>query len=386
MGAALLASEGGLARRPHSPATLGLRDLLDRTTFLAVEKEWNALVERSRPEPFYRHEYVQSFLDNFVPEASLKVVTGRDSSGRLVAALPLVAGRASICGIGARELASPTNVHSLRFDLVAEEAKSAAEAVFRHLAADQSWDVLRITDVPEGGMAWRLYEAAQEAGFPVGAWESQRSPYLELPSSFDELMGGLRAKFKANLRRRRKRLAEQGETSVERVAGADLKERHLEECFALEESGWKGRQGSAARQSKATHGFHSQLLRTPGFRDHLSLFLLKLEGQPIAFHYGITSHGVYSLVMTSYDERFKQYSPGHLLTEEVLQDCITRGLREFDFLGCDLPWKLEWTSTVRPHHWLFIFRRSPFGRTLRQVKFGWVKAARQWLARWKARA
>jgi CelD/BcsL family acetyltransferase involved in cellulose biosynthesis len=92
---------------------------------------------------------------------------------------------------------------------------------------------------------------------------------------------------------------------------------------------------------------------------------------------------VYSLVMTSYDERFKEFSPGHLLTESVIEDCVARRLREFDFLGCDLPWKLEWTSSVRRHHWLFVFRNNRAGRLLRQIKFGWAPAARQWLQRWR---
>jgi CelD/BcsL family acetyltransferase involved in cellulose biosynthesis len=385
MGNALMAFESGLARMRRSPPGLDLRDLADRTAFAAMEGEWNTLVEASSPEPFYRHEYIRSFLDNFVPNAPLKVVTGRDAGGRLVAGLPLVAGRGSICGIGVRELASPTNVHSLRFDLVAEDGEQTAEALFEHLAADPGWDVLRITDVPQGGKAWQIYEAAQAAGYPVGAWESQRSPYVQLPSSYEDLLPSLHRKFKANLRRRRKRLAEQGEISVERLAGRELSERQLDECLALERSGWKGGQGSAVSQSEATHGFHLELFRTPVFRDHLSLFLLKLGGQPIAFHYGLTSHGVYSLVLTSYDERFKEFSPGHLLTEEVLEDCISRGLREFDFLGCDLPWKLDWTSDVRPHHWLYVFRDSLLGRSLWQLKFGWVRSARRRLSRWISR-
>lgn len=385
MSTATLAAESGRAIVRPSSRTVELRDLTERTAFAALATEWNALVEARRPEPFYRHEYIQSFLDHFVPKAAIRVVTGRDARGRLVAVLPLVSGKGSICGIGVRELASPTNVHSLRFDLVAEDEGAAATALLQHLAADQGWDVLKITDVPEGGQAWEIYRAAEAAGLPVGAWESQRSPFIELPDSYARLTQGLRAKFMANLRRRRKRLAEKGEITVERVAGAGLTERHLEECFALERGGWKGRQGSAVAQSEAAHGFHLELLRSAAFRDHLSLFRLKLAGQPIAFHYGLTSHGVFSLVMTSYDERFKEFSPGHLLTEEVLEDCVSRGLREFDFLGCDLPWKLEWTSTVRPHHWLFIFRDSPLGRTLRQVKFGWVRAVRQWLAEWRAR-
>ena len=118
MSATILVSGSLSPRVRRFSSALDLRDVVDRASFAALEGEWNALLEASRPEPFYRHEYIRSFLDNFVPNASLRVVTARDAGGRLVAALPLVAGRGSICGIGVRELASPTNVHSFRFDLV----------------------------------------------------------------------------------------------------------------------------------------------------------------------------------------------------------------------------------------------------------------------------
>ena len=379
MSTAILSGRGLAKVRPR-PAT-EWRDLVDRDAFGAIGSEWNALVEASGPEPFYRHEYIRSFLHHFLPEAPIKVVTGRDSGGVLVAALPLVATRGSICGIRTRELTSPSNVHSLRFDLIAHSGETSAEAILSHLAEDRSWNVLKITDVPEGGKAWGLYRAARAAGFPAGAWESQRSPYLTLPRSPVLLREGLRGKFKANLRRRRKRLAELGEIVVHRLAGAELTERALRECFSLEQRGWKGRQGSAVNQSEAILGFHIELLENLEYRESLSLYQLRVGGQLIAFHYGITAHGVYSLVMTSYAERFKESSPGQLLTEDVLIDCISRGLKEFDFLGCDLPWKLEWTKTVRPHHWIFIFRNNGSGRLLWRIKFVWAKAARQLLTK-----
>jgi CelD/BcsL family acetyltransferase involved in cellulose biosynthesis len=383
---AVLAREGESRRLGQLTGAVAFCEVVDRAGFEAMEHEWNALLESGSREPFCRHEFIRSFLRNFLPEARLKVVTGRDRFGALVVALPLIAGRGAICGFGARELGSPTNVHSLRFDLVADDVQGRGDALFQHLAADQEWDILKITDVPEGGKAWNIYRAAERAGFPVGAWEAQRSPYMTLPSSYAEVLQGLSAKFRANLRRRRKRLDERGgEISVERVAGAALSESHLEECLALERSGWKGRQGTAVGQSQAARGFHLTLIRQEAFRDHLSLFLLKCGGKLIAFQYGLTCAGVYSLVMTSYDEVFKEFSPGHLLTEEVLKDCIARELREFDFLGCDLAWKLEWTATVRPHYWLFVFRDSPFGRALRTIKFGWVRLARQSVARWASR-
>ena len=128
-------------------------------------------------------------------------------------------------------------------------------------------------------------------------------------------------------------------------------------------------------QSDAVHGFHRDLRKDAAFRAHLSLTLLRLDDRLIGFHYGHVFDGVYSLVITSYDEAHREFSPGHLLTETVLEDCVARGLREFDFLGCDLPWKLDWTTTTRPHHWLFVFRKTLKGRAGKSLKFGWVKAA-----------
>jgi len=357
--------------------------------FAAIRAEWNALAAGSASEPFLRHEYTGAFLQNFLPEAPLRVAMLRDASGRLIAALPLVKGACSIAGLRTRAFISPTNVHSLRFDLLAGEPGVAADVdvdatgsmVLEYLLKDPEWDVLMLADVPEGGRAWGILRAARVLGLPAGAWDAQRSPYIELGSSHTALMAGLRTKFRANLRRRRKRLAEVGEVTVERLSGEAFQESHLEEALALESRGWKGQQGSAAGLSAGAHGFHRDLFREPAHHRGLVLYRLQVSGKTIAFHYGIDLNRVFSLVMTSYDESFGEFSPGHLLTEEVLKDCAARGIRRFDFLGCDLPWKLEWTSLSRPHHWLFIFRDSLRGRWLHRIKFVWVAAARQLLTR-----
>jgi CelD/BcsL family acetyltransferase involved in cellulose biosynthesis len=345
--------------------------VVGRDAFIAMEKEWNSLVEATCDQPFYRHEYIRSWIDNFVPEAQMKVLTGRDYAGKLVAALPLVVERASMFGIPLRQLVSPTNVHSFRFDLIAEDGGAAANAFFESLAADDSWDVIKITDVPEGGNAWQIYEAATHAGFPAGVWESQRSPYIPMSVST------LSSKFKSNLRRRRRRLEEHGTISVECVTGGSNLQSRIEESFVMEQSGWKGRNGTAAAQSQSIRGFYSELARSASAQDYFSLYFLKLNGKAIASQYGLTRGGVYSLLMTSYDESYKEHSPGHLLMEEAVKDCGARGLREIDFLGCDLDWKLEWSRFIRFHHWLFIFRNNRLGRALRKAKFEWIPSAKQ---------
>ena len=372
-----------MVQTPRSSSASDAVEVVDRPGFLALEREWNELVVTTQDEPFYRHEFLRVWLTHFTQGAKLEVLTTRDRTGKLAAAFPLMKTRGFFCGMPARLGTSTGNSHSCRFDMVAEDGSSAGKSFFAHLAADRSWDVLRIADVPDGGNAWHLYRAAEKAGFPVGTWESQSSPYLPLPSSYQELLAGMSTGFKANLRRRRRRLEAMGTVSVEHVTGgADLQAR-LEEGFAIERSGWKGKKGTAISQDARTYGFYTELAHTAAARNYLSLFFLTLNGKAIAFHYGLTYGGVYYVPKLAYDESLKECSPGLLLVEEGIKDCIARGVKGYDFLGLSGGWKTQWSNQTRRHNWLYIFRDSRFGQALQTTKFKLLPAAKQVLWPWK---
>jgi CelD/BcsL family acetyltransferase involved in cellulose biosynthesis len=362
---------------------MDVTEVVARSDFMALENEWNRLVEATSAEPFHRHEFIQTWIDNFAPGARLSVLTARGCTGRLVAVLPLIKTRGLACGLPAAQMLSTANTHSCRFDMIAEDGAAAGDRFFEHLAADKSWDMLQITDVPVGGNARHLYRAADAAGFPVGTWESQCSPYLELPPSYEELLAGLNSHFRSNLRRHRRRLEAMGTVTVERVTeGKDL-QGLLEDCFAVEEKSWKGIAGTAIRQNVKTLNFYTELAHTAASEGYLSLFLLKLNGQVIAFHYGLTYRDIYYMPKVGFDVAFEAGCPGLVLLEEILRDCIGRGLKRCDFLGMDMPWKRDWSKRVNRHDWLFIYRNTAFGRALRSIKFTWIPAARHLLDEWK---
>jgi CelD/BcsL family acetyltransferase involved in cellulose biosynthesis len=347
------------------------------SAFLALEQEWNTLVEASDAGPFNRHECIRVWIGTFARGARFVVLTARDDAGRLVAALPLLAKIGFVCGLPARQLVATANTHSCGFDMLAEDPRAAGRAFLQHLLARPGWDVLRIIDVPTEGNAWQVYRAATELGLPVGAWESQRSPYLSFPSSYDELLAGKSPLFRANLRRRRRQLERLGTLSVERVTSDGKLSERLEEGFALEQSGWKGTQGTAIAQDERTRAFYTELAFAAARQGYLSLLFLRLDGKPIAFHYGLAYRGIYYVPKLAYDESLKGCSPGLVLLEEAVKDGIARGLRGYDFLGAEAEWKNKWSSRVQPHHWLFIFRDTSVGRALRKAKFDWVPAAKR---------
>ena len=373
--------------RPRNEAVqngvLKVECITDRARFVALQEEWDALVERTDDQVFYRHAFFRVWLDNFAPRADLRVFTVRDGTGRLVAALPLLWARMRLHGVPVRVLAACANEHSCRFDLLAEDGEAAAKVLLPALLAQGDRDLIRLTDVPDGGRAYALLQKAQQAQLLHGTWVSLVSPYVPLPSSLDALQKSLDSKFRANLRRRRKRLGEKGRVTLERVTGGLSLPAQVEEGMALEASGWKGRGGTAMAQDPSTRGFYLELARTMAAEGRLALWFMRLDGRAVGFHYALEHGGKYLLLKPGYDEAIRECSPGQLLMEDVLSDCVSRGLGEFDFLGIDMPWKRDWTDRVREHRWLFIFRGNAFGRGLHALKFRFGPRVREMVKTWK---
>lgn len=359
----------------------GLAVHTEPEVFAALGEQWDALVERCGGGLLHRHEYLRLWRKHFAPGETLRVLTQTTPDGLLTAALPLQLRRIRIYGVPVRELSAMANVHSGRFDLLADNPPEAARAFLEVLMEQADWDVLRLTDAPQGGAAEALLEAAGSAGLLSGRWASMNSPYIDLPGSWSELEKTLSSHFRANIRRRRRRLTEMGAVSTELCEGGDhdVLSARLDEALQLEAEGWKGRGGTAICQAPDTLAFYTALARQAGNEGRLRLWFLRLDGKAIAFQYGLQDGPRYLLLKLAYDEAHGAVGPGHLLMEEVLQDCIARGLLEFDFFGPGMPWKGEWASKARPHDWPYLFR-GPRGRLVHALKFRMAPMARTLLA------
>jgi CelD/BcsL family acetyltransferase involved in cellulose biosynthesis len=373
-----------------SSSCMSVSEVRDLRGLAGLADEWNAVLAATADEFFYRHEFITAWIESFAPRADLSVLIARDADGRLAAALPLVRERGRICGIPARQLVGAANAHSFRFDMIAREPGPAAEAFAGHLAADRSWDVLRLSDVPEHGNAWHLRDAVRRRGWPVGTWDSLASPFIPLPPDHAGMERRLTSKFRANCRRRRAKLIARGAVSFECFEGAatdaaeDALDRKLDEGLALEASGWKGERGTAIVQDAAAHRFYRTVARIAARRGELALYFLRLDDRAVAFQLGVIQGGRYLLLKPGYDEGLSECSPGQLLMEDVVRDCIGRKLVEVDFLGPDMTWKRDWTDRVRPHAWLYCFRDTLRGRTLHAAKFRWLPLAKRLAARGRA--
>jgi CelD/BcsL family acetyltransferase involved in cellulose biosynthesis len=354
-----------------------------RPALEALRDEWNELLARGPVDlPFLRHEWIAAWLDAFAPAAPLRVLVARDGAGRAQGLAPLLEER--LPG-GAVRLVAPANDHSCRVEWVlGPDASGAAAALWGHLRDRLRWDVLLLRDLPRDGPTSTLLEPLARADRHLtGRWESQRSPRLALGGGLPPAEARTSAKFRANLRRRARRLAEAGAVSVERTGGLDGLDVALGEFLALEAAGWKGERGTAIARDARLVAFYARVARDAARRGALSIRSLRVDGRAVAVHLGVVHAGAFHLPKTAYDEALASASPGQLLQREVLAECEARGLAAFEFLGPDMAWKRDWEPGHVTHDWLYVYRPSFAGRAMHTLKHRVRPAVKEALAWWR---
>jgi CelD/BcsL family acetyltransferase involved in cellulose biosynthesis len=94
--------------------------------------------------------------------------------------------------------------------------------------------------------------------------------------------------------------------------------------------------------------FMPGLLRTCAEKGALRLGLARLNGRAIAAQAWIVAHGRAEIYKLAYDEGFKAYAPGTLVTATLMQHVIeVDRVSEIDYLMGDDPYKKTWMSDRR---------------------------------------
>jgi CelD/BcsL family acetyltransferase involved in cellulose biosynthesis len=353
--------------------------------FGQLEGEWRALCDAgAHEEAFYRPEVIRAYIEAFVPDRRVVIFTARIEQ-RLVAVLPMVQDATFFSGLPIRTLRTAGNVHTCRYDMVhAPEWRTAiVSAMWHALKQSSAWDVLEISGVPAHSALTSVVHAARTEGFPAHAIRAATSPYIALgpaQSGFEHTLARVNSKFKANLRRRMRKLQSRG--TVRLVRSTRLDDR-LERFYELENASWKGTAGSAIIQDTRALRYYNALAREAERFGYFSLYSLECDDKPVAMQYGFTHRGRYSMLKTAYDPSLADCSPGQLLTLEVLRDITARGCMELDFLGVSMEWKRDWVPRLRPHADWYVFRGAR-GSLLHLVNARARRALGRTWRRWNA--
>jgi CelD/BcsL family acetyltransferase involved in cellulose biosynthesis len=309
--------------------------------------EWDELADRAGAPPFVRPGWIAAWWRAF-GSGRPEIVAVR-SEGRLTALIPLRRAR----GV----LTSAANLHTPLFRPIAEDADAAA-ALARAVLARRARRVSLLYMYSQDVEAFR--SAASAIRRPAAAGELEASPYVPIEGGWDDFLKGLDTKLLRDLRRRRRRLEEQGAVTIEVSDGREGLDGLLDEGFLLESSGWKAERGTSILSSPETTAFYREVAAWAAGRGILRLAFLRVDGRPLAFQLGFEDGGVYYFMKGGYDPEQRQFAPQKLLVQDLLERAFASGLASFEFLGEGESWKLEWTDALRRLD-LFHAFRPPLG-------------------------
>ncbi len=320
--------------------------------------EWRNLCnEAVDDQPFYRPEWIAAHIRAFSPQAKVVLLTV-SCEGKLLFVLPLLQESSLFSGVPLRKLRGPVNSHSCRFDAVrhsSAQGDAAIVAAWNYLQSLPSWDLLELHDVPEGGTIAALALAAGNSGVHTAQVPMRHNPYVPVPADPADLKKlPVNARLRGKLRHIRRELDGQSGLKFMRTDKADRSV--LERFYELESAGWKGTEGSAIACNPNIRQFYDEVSQAAERFGYLCLYSLELNGDLLASHFGLSHRGRYFSPKIAYNEKFPQYAPGHLIVSEILQDCASRGISEYDITGVNDEWKMKWTTETRAKFKYFVFR------------------------------
>jgi CelD/BcsL family acetyltransferase involved in cellulose biosynthesis len=157
----------------------------------------------------------------------------------------------------------------------------------------------------------------------------EASPVLSLgPDSWDEFLHERRRNFRQQVRRFPRKLAELGTLSYRLASDPERLQQDLDTLFGLHRHRW----GGADTSFLLAEPFHREFAAQALHRGWLRLWLLEIDGKPVAALYGFRFAGAESAYQSGRDPAFRQQPVGFVLLAHAVREALTDGMAEFRLL------------------------------------------------------
>lgn len=192
---------------------------------------------------------------------------------------------------------------------------------------------------PESADYGLLLQALRACGFKAFTFFRFGNWYQPVIDDWQTYLKNREGTVRSTIKRMGKKFANEG-GSLELVQGGENLERGLAAYQHVYALSWK--------QPEPYPEFVPGLIRTCAAHSWLRLGVAWLNGKPIAAQLWIVANGKANIYKLAYDESFKAYAPGTLLTAMLMEHVIEQDkVREVDYLIGDDPYKKSWMSKRR---------------------------------------
>ncbi len=335
---------------------------------------WRSLLERTAWATFFQSlEWLECYWRHFGQGQRLRVLVV-SSAGTPIGILPLVVLTEQSKVGPLRVLTYPLHNWGSFYGPIGpapHETLVRGLEYVRHSPRD--WDMIELRwSGVAGSDQQQTEQAMHEAGFQAYRTVWDHTAVIDLPGCWEAYWAGRTSKWRCNVNRWQRRLAEQGDVRYVRYrplgeaqGDADPRWDLYETCEDLARRSW---QGSSTTGTTLSHESIRPFLRDVHLvatrAGAVDLNLLLLDGQPLAFLYNYCWRGSVYGLRTGYDAQLSRHGAGNVLYMRTVQDSIERGDQFYDMGFGSLPIKRHFITRVLP---VFRFSHYPVSVPRTQV-------------------
>ncbi|RDV07237.1 GNAT family N-acetyltransferase [Sphingorhabdus pulchriflava] len=321
-------------------AVLKTEIVRDTQRFTALSKEWDALAVHLAT-PLARHAWYMAALaalQQHMFELSVVLIWNGEI---LIAAAPLMLDKM----LTPARLVPIDAFAGEPFRLLYRDPESLA--LLSHACARLKRPILfRRLQSSETDLA--VLSSALRSKAAVYCKPRYTSATTQLPADFETFEASMSRKRLSAIRNKwRAATREHGEVVTEFVTpeSGDLPVL-MGRFMALEGSGWKQRSGTALSADHRMGCFVSQMASAFAQDGSIEFAFLKIGGRDAACRLLLWQQTGGFAIKIGFDEEFRRFTPGILLSHESLRESCRIGATSFSFLGVYEDWQHNWPHEV----------------------------------------
>jgi len=356
-----------LAKKRKKKLQLNIEPITSWDEFKNLYDQWDDLLNRIGNELiFLTHEWFECWWYGFGNKSKPLILLVKDGS-KLIGIIPLMIWRDSYRGFPVKKISFIENDNTPRSDFIlSEKKKEALGNIIGWLKENRDlWDVIIFNKIPRESETFGiLKEVLKENMMIFGIRESFNSPFISIDSDWETYFSQRSKKFRKALRNNLNKLNRSGTLKIEQIKDPEKLEGILPEVFKVSANSWKAKGGRTITDSQEDIRFFLKLSEVASRKGWLNIWLLKLNGKAIAAEYHLKYKGRTHALRGDFDEKYRAFSPGSVLESHIIEKMFKDKVVEHDLGGDPYRYKLKWTSTIRKHAKLEIFKKRVYPSTL----------------------
>lgn len=342
---------------------LTVRKVSTTQGFRELKEKWNQLLEQSSDSNiFLTWEWLFTWWEFYSSRYQLYILLVLDQKDNLLGVAPLCSTYFSPLKLRTLKFLGTEEVCSdhLNFIFKKGEEEKLIQIFLQYLESNSTdWDLLDLTDLREDSLGLpSILNWAKEKNHPYSSELWTICPYAVLSSNWELFLQELSANARKDIRRQLRLFDESKDIRYSTVQNKNEVIPAMEKLFRLHTKRWTSSGEEGVFQRKRFNQFHQKISEIFFEKGWLLLSSLSNTHRNIAAHYDYRFSNKIYAYQSGFDPQWENFSAGTVSLALVIRQAISQGIKEFDFLRGDAPYKYKWTNKKRANLQLRIWNKN----------------------------